>query len=135
LRKHEQSDIVEQIRAYIASNLCFVHYPYPIERPYDTYYQLTWTYSHRNLLFMEWNKTDLLVLCEPEFDSNHGLLYACSAIISKPPQSLHLLVPAEFQIERTLTSHEVSPSSEMPSEELERSAFLQDWFNHSSSRL
>ena len=135
LRKHKQSNIVEQVRAYIASNLCFVHYPYPVERPYDTYYQLTWTHSHRNLLFVEWNKTDLFVLCEPEFDSDRGLLYACSAIISKSPQSLHLLVPAELQIERTFASHEVSPSSEMPSEEHERCALLCDWLNHSSSRL
>ena len=129
------SDIAEQIKSYLHNARCFIHYPYPVERPYDTNYQLTWTHSHRSVLLLEWDETVLFALCEPEFDTDRGLLYAESALISMAPQFLHLFVPAEFQLERILTGNDTAHDRWLFSASFEACAFLRDWFNHSLSHL
>jgi len=95
--------IVELIRQYLQDTTFFVHYPYPIERPFDNYYQLTWIHFIEPLLFLELDGTILLVLCKPEFHGNE--LYAESALRSGPNRSFHLFVPAQIEFVRAFVDN------------------------------
>jgi hypothetical protein len=123
--------IVELIRQSLQDATFFVHYPYPIERPFDNYYQLTWIHFIEPFLFLELDGTILLILCKPEFHGNK--LYAESVLRSGPNRSFHLFVSAQIEFERAFVDDASAQPPRIPREPspegLEAGVSALDWFN------
>ena len=88
--------IVELIKRELKGRF-FLHFPYPIERPYDNDYQITWIHYTDSLLFLELEETKLLTVCNPKY--HLWVLFGDSALYSTPPRGFHLFYPAQFKFD------------------------------------
>lgn len=105
---YNYSMVQEQLIKFLSNGAVFIHYPYPVERPYDTDYVLTATFTTETATFLEFNESDLLVVWgERSFsiDGLSGYLYIRHALLCRRFGKIHVFQDGVIVFEHHFNTH------------------------------
>lgn len=90
---YNYSIVQDQLIKFLSTGAVFIHYPYPVERPYDADYVLTATFATETAMFLEFNESDLLVVWGDRsfrIEGASGLLYTQRTLLCRQSGKVHI---------------------------------------------
>lgn len=129
------SKVQNQLFGFLSSGTVFIHYPYPVERPYDADYVLTAMFATKTAMFLELNESDLLIVWGDRsfrIEEASGHLYTRRSLLCRRSGEVHIFQDSVIVFERrfdTNTQNNILPTSPTPSPNKSVSVVVEAWLS------